>query len=65
MKNKKGKKGAKDKDDQVDLVNLVDDLKNDLHWKDVELQEMKEELEMLRAANKQLKTELVNEKHQK
>lgn len=65
MKAKKGKKGAKEKEDQVDLVNLVDDLKNDLHWKDVELQEMKEELDLLRAANKQLKTELIDERHKR
>jgi hypothetical protein len=43
----------------------VDDLKNDLHWKDVEVTEMRDELDQLRAANKQLKATLLEEKHKR
>ena len=47
------------------MLNLVDDLKNDMHWKDVELLEMKEELDQLKAAHKELKANYVDEKHKR
>ena len=41
---------------------VIEDLKDEIHWKDVELLEMREELEMLRAQNKSLKTQHLDEK---
>lgn len=63
-----GAKGAKGgatkvrKEDQADLETLLEEMKEDIHWKDVELTEMRDELAQLRAQNQQLKVAHLEEK---
>ena len=54
---KKGKKGAGGitKEDQQDLELVIEDLRNELVWKDEDFREMQEELEVLRKQNQTLK----------
>lgn len=54
---KKGKKGGPGitKEDQQDLEVVIEELRNELVWKDEEFREMQEELETLRKQNQTLK----------
>lgn len=59
---KKGKKGPANKDQNLEYEMLVEELRNDLSWKDQELQEIRDELVVLREQNEKLRRQHRDEK---
>jgi hypothetical protein len=49
---RKGKKAGISKEDQKDLEEVIEEIRNEMHWKDEEVTDMRDELEFLREQNK-------------